>query len=311
MTRIGFVRALVLRKPSWPNSLVVVSCAVAVASFLRWLFGHAADPVPFVTYFPAILISTVLAGWRAGLVSVLASMMVVDVFFIGERAAVTADWQTAMMMAIFVLSCLFLVAIAQTLRVTFAQLQAANDRTEFLNRELIHRVRNSLTIVNSLAALTFQTDPANFSAMFSKRMAALSGGLDLLARHGGEHCDLREMVEKACLPFRQDDRLTVTGPSCSLPSDVCMPLVLAIHELCTNAVKYGAFSATGGRVKVETAVEAGEAVIVWQEAGGPPVSPPTKQGLGSALLAHPALGPAEVSFLPHGLRCQMRIKLAL
>jgi two-component sensor histidine kinase len=280
------------------------------ASIVRWLLGAAAEPVPFVTYYPAIVVCTLLAGWRAGLASIFLSMALVNLVFIQPKMVITADWRTITMMGLFVLSCGMLVAIAQTLRATVTSLQAATDRTEYLNQELLHRVRNSLTLVNSLAAMTHRSDPANFVAAFSKRMTALAEGLDVLSRQDGQECDLHETVAQALAPFVQDDRIAVSGPTCLLPPQACVPLVLAIHELCTNAVKYGALSSRAGCIRIEIQLDKqhGEARLTWQELGGPVVSPPQRSGLGTALLADPVLGPASLTYHPQGLQCEMRLR---
>lgn len=312
MVRFRSVRSRLLHEATFGQSLLVIVICVAIASIARWLLGAAADPVPFVTYYPAIVICALLAGWRAGLASIFLSMALVNVVFMQPKMVITADWRTATMMGLFVLSCVMLVAIAQTLRATVSSLQAATERTEFLNKELLHRVRNSLTVVNSLAAMTHRADPANFVPVFSKRMIALAEGLDVLSRHAGQVCDFHETVARALAPFVQDERIVLSGPTCLLPPQACVPLVLAIHELCTNAVKYGALSSQVGSILIETQLDTqhGEAQLIWQELGGPVVSPPQREGLGTALLADPVLGPARLSYDPQGLRCELRLRCA-
>jgi len=310
MVRFRSVRSSLLRRPTLGHALLVIFTCVSIASIARWMLGAAADPVPFVTYYPAIVVCTLLAGWRAGLTSTFLSMAVVNLVFMQPKMVITADWRTITMMGLFVLSCGMLVAIAQTLRATVASLQAATDRTEYLNQELLHRVRNSLTVVNSLAAMTYRSDPANFVAAFSKRMTALAEGLDVLSRHEGQECDLHETLARALAPFAQEDRIVLTGPTCLLPPQACVPLVLAIHELCTNAVKYGALSTQVGCIRIETQLDRqhGEARLSWQELGGPVVSTPQRAGLGTALLADPVLGPASLIYDPQGLRCELRLR---
>lgn len=313
MTRQEFVQSQLLRAPSPWRSAVIMAVLITSASILRLAFGMAADYLPFVTYFPAIVIVALLAGWRAGVVSIFISIAVVKLVFWRARDAAFGDWQMMAMMGLFVLSCLMLVAIAQTLRVTVARLQDANNRAEFINRELMHRVRNSLVIVNALAALTYKSDPMGFMPIFTKRMNAMARGLDILSRNGADQCDLREIVEIACEPFMQDNRIEVLGSTGDLAGASCVPLTLAVHELCTNALKHGALSVPGGRVTIELEIDQTyhEASLLWKETGGPAVRRPVHQGLGSALLVHPSLGPAILSFEPDGLKCQMRLKLAV
>ncbi len=105
--------------------------------------------------------------------------------------------------------------------------------------------------------------------------------------------------------------MNIVGPTCSLPEAACVPLVLALHELGTNAVKYGALSTLSGSVDlVWTSVEAPcggrEVVLDWTEKEGPEVEPPTRQGLGSRLLTRqPGLNDVTLQFRPEGLRCRI------
>ena len=232
-------------------------------------------------------------------------MAAVDLLFLKSHLRPTTDLRTAGMMALFVLSCLIFVSIAQALRSTIAQLNAANERTEFLNQELLHRMRNTLTVINSLAFQTYRAEPSDFPNVFSKRMAALAGGLDALTKDLGKDVELRVVIDNAIRPFMHDDCIVVTGPAFTIPEDTCIPLTLAIHELCTNAVKYGALSVSGGRVHIQSFEANGSVQLTWQESGGPHVGQPSQKGLGSALLNHPKLGPAKSTFLHEGLRCEM------
>lgn len=308
----SIARSMLLSKPTLVRSTCVVSACVAAATLVRWLLGSVANTVPFVTYFPAIVLCALLAGWRAGVVSIFVSMAIVNFIFLRPRLSIWSDWQTAAMMALFVLSCGLLVAIAQSLRTTVRKLKAASERAEFLNQELLHRVRNTLTLVNSLAALTYQAEPDRFVRSFSSRMTALSRSLDVLSHRDDQQCDLREAVEQACQPFQHGDRICISGDNSILPGTVCAPLILAVHELCTNAVKYGALSVPGGRVTINLTADPAQAVarLVWHEQGGPAVAAPVHEGLGTVLLSHPALGPARRFFEPDGLRCEMRLETA-
>ena len=182
MTRVGFVR-LWLSRPATPGrSLIGILTSVGVASILRWMLGVAADPIPFATYYPAIVLCALFAGWRAGLACIVVSIAAVDIVFLKPHLRPTTDLRAFAMMAIFLLSCGALVAVAQTLRTTVARLNEVSERARYLNNELLHRVRNTLTIINSLAIQTYRAEPLEFPAAFSKRMSALAGGLDILAR---------------------------------------------------------------------------------------------------------------------------------
>ena len=310
MTRSAFVRHWLSRPPALGRSLIGILISVGGASILRWVLGVAADPVPFSPYYPAIVLCALFAGWRAGLVCIVVSMATVDIFFLKPYLQPTKDSRTFAMMVIFLLSSGALVGIAQTLRTTLARLSEANERTRYLNDELLHRVRNTLAIINSLAIQTYRAEPLEFPSAFGKRMSALAGGLDILAREHGMGMDLRAIVETACKPFMHGDCIRIEGETCLLANDTVIPLTLAMHELCTNAVKYGALSVGEGKVRIECRqAESGEQMLLdWRECNGPKVDAPVRRGLGSALLRDARLGPALTDFRPDGFHCQMRLR---
>ncbi len=178
-------------------------------------------------------------------------------------------------------------------------------------REMRHRVRNTLSIVQALSQQTARSDPANFQSAFAKRLGALADAHDVLLRGSGETCDLAAIVEKTCSVFHHDGNFIFEGPRCHLPADSCVPLSLALHELCTNAVKHGALSVPTGRVHVAwSAPVDGSTTLIWEEGGGPEVRPPARKGLGTALLlSQSEIGKADLQFHPRGLRCELKLQV--
>jgi two-component sensor histidine kinase len=309
MTRFGVVRAAILRPHPWWWGAAVTLLCIAAASAVRWALGAAADPVPFVTYFPAIMLAALLAGWRWGAAAIALAAATVNGRFLGMAQRWSLDGASLATVALFVLSSLVLVAIAQTLRRTFAELEAANRHAEFLNRELRHRVRNTLSVVQALADRSLRNHPDDFRRVFSDRLSALARAHDVLASGASERCDLGDVVERACAPFRDDGNIAAEGPACRIEGAACVPLALALHELCTNAVKHGALSSPAGKVALRWTADGEDRVAIeWIEAGGPPVYPPKRQGLGTILLTgQPELEGCALEFHPGGLRCRMRV----
>jgi len=117
------------------------------------------------------------------------------------------------------------------------------------------------------------------------------------------------VVERSCAPFRDGGNIEPAGPPCRIDGAACVPLSLALHELATNAVKHGALSVPGGRVALRWEPgDDGRIALEWIEAGGPPVYPPPRKGLGTMLLTgQPELEGCELEFHPGGLRCRMAI----
>jgi len=167
--------------------------------------------------------------------------------------------------------------------------QAAEHRQLLLD-ELSHRVRNTLTAVQSIAMQTFRgkAEPEAAQA-FHARLMALSGAHDVLTREHWDGADLSDIVRQATAPHRGDEtRIRFAGPSIRLLPKSALALAMALHELCTNAVKYGALKGDQGLVNVEWQITNTEGAprlrLRWEESGGPLVQEPTKQGFGSRLL---------------------------
>jgi two-component sensor histidine kinase len=191
------------------------------------------------------------------------------------------------------------------------ELVERTQREAELNLELQHRVNNNLTVIQGLARLMLRhaQTPEGYYAAFSERLLAISEANQILSRRGWEIAVLPELAETALRPFRTKGQIVLDGPPCELPTRSCVPLVLALHELSTNAVKYGALSVPNGRVRVQWTVEAGRCRLTWREEDGPPVPPPTRQGLGSRLLRpQPGLESVTLVLPPTGAVCEMVIE---
>jgi two-component sensor histidine kinase len=195
----------------------------------------------------------------------------------------------------------------------------AEDQQRILLRELNHRMKNSFATVRSIATQTLShaADPEEFQRAFDGRLAALSRASALLIEGNWQAADLRSLIEASLEPFRTDDNLRLVGPHVSLPSDMMLTLGLALHELATNAAKYGAFSVPEGRVEiawnVQNDAEPRRLTLDWTEQGGPPVAAPERRGFGRTLIersvAYELDGSAELTFASGGVRCHIQVPL--
>lgn len=154
--------------------------------------------------------------------------------------------------------------------------------------ELHHRVKNVLATVTAIARQTLGRDKANHEEVeaFTSRLASLSRAQDLLVHVDWQHADLKAVMQQALSPYPVD-AFQIGGPSVPLPPRAVVSLSLALHELATNAAKYGALSAPGGQVAISWQFEPladNRLRIVWEERGGPEVAPPRRRGFGSTLI---------------------------
>ena len=194
----------------------------------------------------------------------------------------------------------------------------AEERRTTLIHELNHRVKNTLAAVQSIARQTLRRGRPVEQAeeMFTARLLALSAAHDVLTRENWEGAGLREIVAGALRPFEAqgERRITAGGPEVRLGSRAALALAMALHELATNAAKYGALSGDAGEVRLvwqlrEAGDDGVQLDLEWRERGGPPVRPPASTGFGSRLLtqglAADLAGPAQLDFAPEGLVCRI------
>src|SRR6201994_1822826 len=163
------------------------------------------------------------------------------------------------------------VAIAGASR-DLSERKQAEELQRLLANELNHRVKNTLATVQSIVSQTLRgaTDMASARAAVNARIVALAGAHDLLTDRSWAGADLADLVARAVEPFATG-QLTFEGPSLDVPPSQALALLLALHELGTNAAKYGALSCPEGRVALRWQVEGGRLDLDWRESGGPPV----------------------------------------
>ena len=213
---------------------------------------------------------------------------------------------------------LYLVRVVQDI----TERKAGEQRAKLLIDELNHRVKNTLATVQSLASQSARgaPTPAAFRESFEGRLIALSKAHDQLTQHHWESADLRELVSGSLAPYAGADRMVLRGEDVVLRPRAVLTLAMAFHELATNAAKYGALSAPGGRIEihwrpVRPEGRDGRALlqIDWAEQDGPAVVAPSHRGFGSKLIegsvAAELGGNARLHFDRQGLRCEMLIPL--
>jgi two-component sensor histidine kinase len=209
----------------------------------------------------------------------------------------------------------------EQLTVSLQKEKQATEHQRLLIDELNHRVKNTLATVQSIASQTLRTadTPQDAKAALETRLLALSRAHDVLTRENWEGANLTEVVTRALEPYQihGESRLRVNGQQVRLTPRMSLALAMALHELATNAVKYGALSNKNGTIEVAWAVHNGAApprlTLTWREEGGPPVEIPRRRGFGSRLiertLAQDLEGEVEITFPPTGVICRVHAPL--
>jgi two-component sensor histidine kinase len=191
----------------------------------------------------------------------------------------------------------------------------AVERQKLLNYELSHRLKNTLAMVQAIIAQTLRNAPDLDTAKqaLGERMVALGRAHDLLLRGEREAADVRELILGATRLHsdEQAGRFRISGPELVVGSRAALALALMVHELATNAIKYGALSVSGAHVDIAWATQEveGETTfsLTWTERGGPAVAVPSRRGFGSRLiergLAGQIGGTVSLRFEPEGVVC--------
>lgn len=186
----------------------------------------------------------------------------------------------------------------------------AENHQRLLINELNHRVKNTLAAVQSIVTQTLRhaANPGDASRAITARIMALSGAHNVLTRESWDGADLRTLVETAIHPFQGPgpDAFQLSGPDMRVGPYAAISISLALHELATNAVKYGALSTPAGRVRIGWSVGADQVFrLEWIETGGPVVTPSDRRGFGSRLilqvLPDQLQGAAELEYRPAGI----------
>ncbi|MFT4252635.1 MAG: HWE histidine kinase domain-containing protein [Caulobacter sp.] len=193
-----------------------------------------------------------------------------------------------------------------------AALRRAEETERLLIREVDHRAKNVLAVVQSLVQLTPFVDRRQYVTALSGRIGSLARSHSLLSTTRWSGADLRSLLEQEleAYGFEHETRVVLAGPPVLIRAEAAQSLGLVVHELATNASKYGALSVSGGTLEVGWEWEAGILVLDWRETGGPPAVAPVRRGFGSTLIqnAGKQLG-AKVShdWRPEGLHCRIAL----
>ena len=186
----------------------------------------------------------------------------------------------------------------------YPQLRQQLESLQVMAEELNHRVKNTLATVMALSTQTFHSaeSPEAFREAFEGRLRALSQTHNLLNRSSWTGVSLRDILRQELGPYDSMEaaRFLLDGNDLKLGPVMAVTLGMAFHELTTNAAKYGALSAAGGKIRVAWSVSSpGQLHLEWQETNGPPVSPPRRRGFGSRLIEQALAGDLDAEVRLH------------
>jgi two-component sensor histidine kinase len=298
------------------NVLAGVAAAI-VAVWIRLAIDLPTYVLPFFLVVIAVCVTTVVAGLVGGLTATLVGGFATWYYILDPKGS--WDLRGADLYALLGYFSVSLVILASSQLYRWSEkkrqsvalelaLQEARHQ-QFFAREMSHRLKNAMAIVQAIASQTFKGDNPEV-AKFEGRVRALASAHNLLNEHIKQPVAfVREVVETAIEPFHDGtDRFRIEGETIPLPDQQVVSLSLALHELATNAVKYGALGDSRGWVSIKWTCTDGCFELDWKEHDGPAVVAPLSKGFGSRLLARAAMG-ASLAFEPDGLRCVIRARL--
>jgi two-component sensor histidine kinase len=313
---VKFFRGSSPEQTTWLRAALVAAPCVLAGYLARLAIDQLIHgQVPFVTFYPAVIAASLIAGYRAGALTVLASTPLAVVAFSGQYPmATTLIW--LVLASVVAAGC----GVAHELRARLVlerdELATTKRKLELVVQEQAHRAKNTFAILNALAVQSAQGagNVEEFRDRLIERVRALSAAYSLMsAADNDAPIGLDQLVQVSLAPFRAayPEQLEVVGglPVRLAPS-AAIPLSLCLHELATNAVKYGALSASGGKVECSWIERSpGVFALFWTENGGPAVGQPRSSGFGTRLISA-ALngvpgGAALLKFEPGGVRCEL------
>jgi two-component sensor histidine kinase len=293
----------------------IALAAVVIATLVRLAVGDLVSATaPFVTYFLAILFAALACGLWPGMAAVLLSIVAAWFLFVPPAFSPAVDADGLWSLLIFTLVASINVALTSGL---IAALLIEDDRHKFLIQELRHRSQNLFAVIQAIVSRSFVEGQTLSQAKqaLNGRLAALARAHAMLADRAWVGAPLKKILEEELTGFVQ--QVSVAGCDLVINTTAAQNFALIVHELATNAAKHGALSATEGRVRISGSVEGCDGKqqfrFLWSESGGPPATPPARQGFGSAILFNMARSfgqNVEASYRPEGLTYELVVLLS-
>jgi PAS domain S-box-containing protein len=275
---------------------------------VKAMFGISPDvPVSMVDFFAGLHADdkeAVTKAYEAACDPIQRAMYDVEFRTVGKEDGIVR-WVAAKGQGIFDVNGKCVRVIGTALDVTARK--EAEEQQNLLAREVDHRARNALAVIQSIIRLTRARNVDDYVAAIEGRIKALARAHTLLSDSRWHGADLATLVREELAPYRNGDKVSFEGPGISLQPSTAQGLALALHELATNAAKHGALSSVNGRVNLSWRLQPDALIFDWVESGGPQISRPTTRSFGlrviRASIEQQLNGRTTFDWNPGGLRC--------
>ena len=292
------------------DALTIGLICLGAATALRLIGNWTNSDFLFATYFPAILAAGLLAGIPAALGVTIASTIIVRLFFVPSYFHNSSQSYGELVdFLMYLVSAALTISFAHYCRVVLKRLHKRNLTNEILAKELQHRSKNVCAAIDVIVRKSLADEPERASKVFG-RIKAMMHANELLTASQPQLLTVKQLLLEAFAPFGED-RLQAFGPEIMLKPDTARHLILLVHELVTNAVKYGSLSRLSGRVLVDWREDRDTIVLAWKEISGPRIESPQRVGFGSHLMTaciKALSGTMQQKFAPDGFCCSVTFK---
>ena len=298
--------------PGSVEAYLAATVLVVAASLVRWglgLFGESL--LPFTTFYPVVLFATYFGGPRVGSFAFIAGGLVGWWAFLSAHFGFfPIEISGELELLTYAVACALIIWGADSYGRLAMRLRETERLRALAVEELAHRLKNKIASIQSIISYQLREQPQLRDDVIA-RLVALSATDDLIMAAQGRGAGLRAILSSELKPYGLA-RISMEGPSVILSPTFALTMALIVHELATNAAKYGAFSRPAGRLSVHWSLTDRILNLDWREAGGPPIDTPTHHGFGVRLLSR-ALeqfsGGVETAFEPDGFICTMKAVL--
>lgn len=298
--------------PGSVEAYAFATVCIVLAGVLRWALGLLSpDVLPFPTFYPAVLFAALVGGRGPGVFAAVLGGVVGWWAFMPTQSALgplSPGQQISLLSYLF--AALLIVWGADHYRRLAKRLADEEALRKLSVQELSHRLKNKLATIQAIIRLRLREYPRISNELIAS-LNALSATDELIMATQGEGALIRDIVSAEVHPY-EASRVVTEGPDVLLPPRLALVMALLVHELATNAAKYGALSISTGKLSIRWLLADGQLHLEWRESDGPVVSAPTHRGFGTRLFLRGLAqfgGTVETTFAETGLVCELTFVL--
>lgn len=304
------LRAIVVARRGVLEQLAIGLVLATTFTTLRWQIDGGRLGLQFASCFPAVALASILLEPVFVAFVAIGSIAFAQWLLVGERWFAPLDVAHVAVALYFVVTVSAIIAIGAGLRVALRETEHLSAQKDLLNSELRARIRTGFGLIGEMACGDGRCGPGTGVSSPACSLAVLAGACELLGPELAERRQMSEVVQMALEPFGNPERITAAGPDIELPRAGAIPFALVLHELATNAMRFGALANDVGMIDVRWSEEGKRRfMLVWQERDVPLISLSERESFGANLLADiPGVVSVARSFHSHGFRCEIVIE---